>query len=929
MAQIVQKKLLKEFVEYWKDKESEKKYTQKFWLNLLSVLGVQDPVRYIEFENNVLLKNMSFIDGYICSAKVLIEQKPSYKDLNSPIKQSDGSMLTSFEQAKRYISGLPVSMHPKWIVTCNFTEFHVYDMDKPHEDPQIIELNNLVTEYYRLNFLITSENNHLKKLTQVSMQAGEIVGKIYDAFAVQYMDITKEQSQLSLNKLCVRLVFCLYAEDAGVFGKRNMFFDYLNLYKARDMRKALIDLFHILNTPVDERDPYLENELAKFPYVNGGMFDDEDIEIPRINDGIRELLLLKASDSFDWSEISPTIFGAVFESTLNPETRRIGGMHYTSLENIHKVIDPLFLNELKEELENIKRFKQPATIVKKVKGYQEKLSKLTFLDPACGSGNFLTETYISLRQLENEAIKLFVLNENKENGPQIQLGFTEEGVNPIKVSIQQLYGIEINDFAVSVAKTALWIAESQMMKKTEEIVHMDLNYLPLKSYINIVEKNALRIDWNEVIPANQLNYIIGNPPFKGTKYQTVEQKEDVLYVSKELKKLDYVTGWFKKASNYINNTSIQCALVSTNSITQGEQVAILWKILKIHINFAYRTFIWDSQASSKAHVHCVIIGFSNNQNKGNKYIFNNNTVTIAKHINGYLIDAPNILVEKTSEPLVLGVPKMSKGSQPTDGGNLILSEEERKKFVANNPNISKYIRKYMGANDLLNNKVRYCLWLKNCSPSELRKMPDVIKRLELVKKSRLASPKKETRKWADRPYLFTEDRQPNESYIILPVVSSEKRKYMPIAYVSKDVVANTNSQMIPNANMYHLGMLMSSVHMAWMRIVAGRMKSDYAYSATIVYNNFPWPTLSKQQEEIIANTGQSILDARKLFPNSSLAELYDELIMPKELRKAHQENDREVLKAFGFKAKITEVETVRELLDTYQKLVKRKSINNV
>ena len=925
MAEVKQRDAVKEFVEYWKDKGYEKGESQKFWIQLLrDVLEVKHPEQFISFEDKVHLDHTSFIDAYIPTTKVLIEQKSSDKDLYKAIKQSDGSYLNPFQQAKRYITELPVSQHPRWVVTCNFQKFCVYDMERPNGEPQEILLKDLEKEYYRLSFLTNTGSEHLRKEMEISLQAGEIVGKLYDALLKQYIDNTNEETLKSLNKLCVRLVFCLYAEDAGIFGKHDMFLDYLSKFETGRIRKALIELFEVLNTKIEERDPYLEPELAAFPYVNGGLFADEKIEIPTFTEEIKNLLLKRASSDFDWSEISPTIFGAVFESTLNPETRKKGGMHYTSIENIHKVIDPLFMDELKAEFELIKKETNPSSKTKKIKSFQTKLSNLTFLDPACGSGNFLTETYISLRKLENEVLE----NLYSKNGVlQGKLGFEGE-LNPIKVSIGQFYGIEINDFAVTVAKTALWIAESQMMKKTEDIVHMDLDFLPLKTYANIVEANALRINWEEVVPKDKLNYIMGNPPFVGTKYQSAEQKSDLIKLNKDLKQLDYVTGWFKKASDFIQNTLISCAFVSTNSITQGEQVAPLWKNLNANIDFAYRTFVWGSESNQKAQVHCVIIGFSCKKSNKQKFVYSNNLKMPVSMINGYLLEAPNIFIESRKDPICSAAQKMIKGSQPTDGGNFLLNKEEKESLEKKYPDISPYIKRYMGASDLINNIQRYCLWLKDCPVTVIRKCPDVIKRIEAVKDSRLQSPKIATQKAAQMPTLFTEDRQPNSDYIILPVVSSERRRYMPVAYVKKDIIANANAQMIPDGNLYTFGIITSNVHMAWMRAICGRMKSDYAYSASIVYNNFPWCTSTDEQKAKIEKTAQGILDARALYPDCSLADLYDDLTMPVELRKAHQENDRAVMEAYGFKKKdengklrwLNESETVAELMKMYQKL---------
>lgn len=554
MTTAQQKQAAQKFAEYWKDKGYEKGESQPFWLSLLrDVYGVEHPEQFITFEEQVHLDHTSFIDGVIPSTKVLIEQKGLGKDLKKPIKQSDGTLLTPFQQAKRYITELPLSQHPRWVVTCNFEKFFVYDMENPNSEPEEILLKDLPDDLSCLQFLVDKDSEHIKKEMQVSMQAGEIVGVMYDAILKQYKHPENEESLKSLNMLCVRLVFCLYAEDAGIFGHHAMFHDYLKRFEARDLRRALIDLFRVLDQKEEDRDPYLDDALAAFPYVNGGLFADENIEIPMLTDEIKDLLLNKASEEFNWKDISPTIFGAVFESTLNPETRRNGGMHYTSIENIHKVIDPLFLDDLKKEFEEICEIAVEKTRKQKLKEFQKKLATLTFLDPACGSGNFLTETYLSLRRLENQVISVLIAMEKGQVEGQILLG---TAINPIEVSIGQFYGIEINDFAVTVAKTALWIAEAQMMEETESIVHMNLDFLPLKSYANIIEANSLRIDWETVIPKEKLCYIMGNPPFVGYSLQTKEQKEDILaiYVDEKGKpyktagKIDYVSGWYFKAA---------------------------------------------------------------------------------------------------------------------------------------------------------------------------------------------------------------------------------------------------------------------------------------------------------------------------------------------------------------------------------------------
>lgn len=920
MTDKEQKAAAKKFAESWKGKGYEKGQSQLFWIELLTkVYGVEDISAFISFEDQVHLDHTSFIDGYIPSTKVMIEQKSLGKDLNKPIKQSDGSLCTPFQQAKRYVTDLPLSKHPRWIVTCNFAEFYVYDMERPNGEPEKIKLADLPKEYYRLSFLTKTDSEHIKKEMEVSLQAGELVGKLYNAILKQYHDPENPDSLRSLNMLCVRLVFCLYAEDAGIFGRHEMFHDYLSRFDVKDVRKALIELFRMLDTKECDRDSYDDTPVAEFPYVNGGLFADENIEIPQFNEEIVDLLLKNASEDFDWSKISPTIFGAVFESTLNPETRRSGGMHYTSIENIHKVIDPLFLDDLKAELEEIKTYDKAKTIEDKVAKFQNKLSSLKFLDPACGSGNFLTETYISLRRLENEAIKLTI-----DKG---QLMFDTGDV--IRVSIGQFYGIEINDFAVTVAKTALWIAESQMMHETEEMISKSLDFLPLKSYANIVEANALRIDWENVVPKSELNYIMGNPPFVGARLMSDGQKADVFSVFDGVKNngnLDYVSCWYKKAADLMTGTEIRTALVSTNSITQGEQVAILWKNLfqsGVHIDFAYRTFIWDSEASSKAHVHCVIVGFSKAYNKRIKHLFDNGTTKTVTNINGYLVEADNIVIESRTKSLCK-VPQIGIGNKPIDDGNYLFTKEEYESFIKTEPLSKPYFKLWYGSQEFINRKPRYCLWLGDCSPRVLRSMPECLKRVENVRNFRLSSKSEGTRKLADNPTRFHVENMPQSTYIVIPEVSSEKRRYIPMGFMMPEVLCSNLVKIIPNATLYHFGVLTSNVHMAWVRTICGRMKSDYRYSKDIVYNNFPWCNPTPEQKALIEQTAQAILDARALYPDCSLADLYDEVTMPPELRKAHQANDRAVMKAYGFNVKtMTESSCVAELMKMYQKLTSK------
>ncbi len=958
-----------EFAERWKGRGNERGESQPFWIDLLTnVFGIATPSNgFIIFEDHHKVDASNYIDGRIPSTRVLIEQKSKDKDLRAPIRQSDGSLLNPFQQARRYVVGLPVSEHPRWIVTCNFSEFLVYDMEQPNGEPEQILLENLGKEYYRLQFLVDAKNEHLSKEMEVSMKAGDIVGKIYEALLEQYGDNSPEALRW-LNILCVRIVFCLYAEDAGVFG-HDQFHDFLVTYEAKDLRRALRDLFEVLNTPVANRSKYLQEELKAFPYTNGSLFAEE-IEIPQFTEDLKETLLQNASLDFDWSEISPTIFGAVFESTLNPETRRSGGMHYTSIENIHKVIDPLFLNDLRHELDEILEEKIEKQRQRKLDEYQMKLASLTFLDPACGSGNFLTETYLSLRRLENEVIR------ERYHGQTMMGAFK----NPIKVSIQQFYGIEINDFAVTVATTALWISEAQMMAETEKIIHQEIDFLPLKSYHNIREGNALRMDWNFIpykdglpspLPIKSLpssrtvpgykpiekerkeirpnvyeitneeepkeeglvmmyDYIIGNPPFIGARQMDASQKEDVISIFgekwKNVGNLDYVCCWYMKAFQSTRIGHPHIAFVSTNSICQGEQVANLWQPLVekgLRIDFAHRTFRWDSEASMKAHVHCVIVGFSHKNELEKKHLlFDNDKVNKVSHINAYLMDAPDIFVGSRQQS-ISDVPSIGIGNKPIDGGKYLFTKEEMDNFIKIEPKATHYFKPWYGSEEFIHQKPRYCLWLGGCSPSELRQMPHCMKRIEAVREIRLASSSAGTRKLADRPTRFHVENMPDTNFIIVPKVSSEKRRYVPMGFMSPDVLASDLVFVIPDATLYHFGILESNVHMAWMRAVCGRLKSDYRYSKDVVYNNFPWPTPTEEQKAKIEKTAQAILDARALYPDSSLADLYDELTMPVELRKAHQENDRAVMQAYGFPIKtMTESQCVAELFKMYQELTK-------
>lgn len=927
MTELEQKKAAKDFAEYWKNKGYEKGGSQSFWRSLLSnIFGIENPEQIIEFEKPVKDEKTGkthFIDGYISTTKVLIEQKSADIDLKKGYRQSNGEVYTPYEQAKQYANSLPYKEYPRYILTCNFKEILIYDMNNRNGEPESILLKDLPEKLYQLKFMIDTGSELIKKEMEISLKAGEIVGELYNEILKQYDDPESESTLKSLNMLCVRLVFCLYAEDSGLFGEHLKFHNYLKAVADKDIddvREAVIKLFNVLNTPVERRDKYMKKDLASFPYVNGGLFAEEDIEIPQFNERIVNLLLKNASEDFDWKDISPTIFGAVFESTLNPETRRSGGMHYTSIENIHKVIDPLFFNDLKAELQEIKSIQVDRTRNKRLEDYRDKLASLKFLDPACGSGNFLTETYLSLRRLENEALQL-------QQGGQIQI----ETGGIIKVSIGQFYGIEINDFAVTVAKTALWIAESQMMKETEEIVHIALDFLPLKSYTNITEGNALRLNWEEVAPKEKLNYIMGNPPFVGARLMSAEQKTDLNAVFgskwKNAGNLDYVACWYKKCTDLIKGTSIRCALVSTNSVSQGESVANLWKPLfenGVHIDFAHRTFRWDSEASIKAHVHCVIVGFSVATDFKQKIIYSSDRPLVAENINGYLLNADNIFVESRKKP-ICNVPEMVFGSMPNDGGYLSdYSDEQKNEIVKQYPQAEQMFKPLVGATEFINNKRRWCLWLKNIPPKLIQSVPPVLEAVAQVAKMRAESNREATRKLADIPMLFGEIRQPEKgNYLLVPSTSSENRKYVPIGFMDSNIISNNANLIIPNASLYEFGVLTSNVHNHWMRAVCGRLEMRYRYSINIVYNNYPWCNPTVEQKAEIERTAQEILKVRTLYPDSSFADMYGEnMYLYPELRKAHIENDKAVMRAYGFNVKMLPSEQVAELMKMYKELTK-------
>lgn len=940
-------KELKDFIQTWQTQGSEVADKVTYWNTLLEILGVPkqqiETKTYIEYEKPIKLReNEKFhgsIDAYIPSTKVLIEQKSNGVDLfkaESRANGGDTEKITPFEQAKRYDNHLGSKEKANFLVLSNFNQIVIYDVRESVDvKPVIIDLKDLEKDLYLLNFLVKpDETKRLEKEKRISVAAGELVSKIYNEFAnifAKYDGVDDEKIKHSINTLCVRLVFCLYAEDAGLFATKEQFYNYLQPIAPNKIGLALKALFKVLDTKIDDRkkdDPFWEDEhpeLSQFPYVNGGLFADTDIIIPPFSDELKDIVLNQASRGFDWSDISPTIFGAVFESTLNPETRRQGGMHYTSVENIHKVIDPLFLNDLKAELEDIKQYKNKKTIKEKARAFQEKLANLIFFDPACGSGNFLTETFLSLRRLENEAIRL-------ENSGQTALD-VGQAQDWIKISIQQFYGIEINDFAVSVAKTALWIAEDQMMKETQDLLYApDWDFLPLKTYTKIHKSDALTMDWNAVLPNYACHFIVGNPPFVGSKKQTKEQKQDQRNVFKGVKRsdgLDFVACWYAKAINYMQGTHIQSAFVSTNSIVQGTQVPVLWHYLfskNLQINFAYRSFKWDSEAKDKAQVICVIIGFSAFKLKKPKYIFEGRQKYQVKNISPYLTDNSNMYITANKKP-ISNVPEIMVGICLKDDGNYVFTSDEKKAFVDKEPQAKSLFHSYYMGRDFLNNKSRYILWFKGVNPSKLNSMPLVLDRIKKVRefRSKVSSP--DTRHYMDEPmrptrYAYFANEHKNNA-LAIPRISAP-RDYIPMSIVDKNAICGDSIFLAEIHTPYMFGVLESKAHTLWAKLLCNRLGNGIRYSNTIAYNNFPFPDATDEQKAKIEKTAQEILNARKLYPDSSLADLYNPLTMPSELRKAHKANDKAVLQAYNLPADATESEIVAHLFKMYEKLTKTK-----
>lgn len=935
------KKEAKEFVKRWQKRlaaipagsNNEQQDTQKFWVDLLiNVLGIPSNTidSFVDFERKVRGRR---IDVFVSDHNFLCEQKSWGIDLDKP-EPRNGGMETPLQQAMWYARHLPYSERPRWVMTCNFGTFRLYDLDneRPEDTVQEFSLEELQDSLYLLSFLTSNETSRLHKEQQLSIEAGAYVSRLYDALAKQYHHIEEkderaQEEQRSLNVLITRIIFLLYAEDADLLQSHQAFGRYCEGDPAK-LRRKLVDLFEAIDTPLDKRDEYMDEDLAAFPYVNGGLFADSSIIVPQMTPEILEAIT-DASQDFDWREISGVIFGGVFEGTLNPETRHAGGMHYTSVENIERCLRPLFLDELWDELHEAEGERTAAKRKQALARLHDKVASITIGDPACGSGNFLTEAYRQLRTIENRIIE-DELSEETGNAGQTSLVIAQD--SPVRVSLDQLYGIEINDFAVSVAKTALWITEEQMLRKTQEIyVGYDFDFLPLRSLSNLHEGNALKTDWSEVFP-DDLTYLVGNPPFLGARNQSKEQKAELLEVfdgAKNAGSIDYCGAWYMKAARFTQGKRTRCALVSTNSICQGEQVANLWKPLHdlgIHIDFAHNTFRWDNEAADKAHVFCVIVGFSRENCEKRLYVHDTpDTAEVkkaAKSINAYLSDAPDAFIWNRNKP-ICDVPKIGIGNKPIDGGFYLFADEEKTDFLNREPGAKSYFHRWIGSREFLHGESRWCLYLGDATFAELKELPRCRERIEAVREYRLASKSVPTRKLADRPAHFHVENMPKGNSIVVPKVSSERRRYIPMGFVGPETLCSDLVFLIPNASLYHFGILQSQFHNAWMRTVAGRLKSDYRYSGGIVYNNFVWPEPTVSQREEVERCAQAVLDARDAQEGATLADMYDpknETFFP-ELMAAHKALDAAAEAAYGVDFGGDEERIVAHLFNLYAKKV--------
>ncbi len=881
------------FSNEWQDEGSEQAESQSFWNDFFNLFGITRR-RVASFEK--LAKKIDGKDGFIdllWKGVLLIEHKSRGKDLDR-----------AHQQALDYFPGLKERELPRFILVSDFARFRLYDLDDDttHE----FALPDLHQNIHRFAFIAGYQTHKIKEQDPVNIQAAELMGKLHDRLrAIGY-------AGHDLEIYLVRLLFCLFAEDTGIF-QRQQFHDYIEDRTAEDgadLASQLDTLFYVLNTATAERLDNRDESLNAFPFVNGKLFE-ERLRPASFDRAMRESLLQCCA--LDWSRISPAIFGSLFQSIMDKEARRNLGAHYTSETNILKLINPLFMDDLRAEFEKVKNNRN------KLFEFHKKLRTLKFLDPACGCGNFLVVAYRELRLLELEVLRV------SRKGMK-----TFDVHSMIALDVNQFYGIEIEEFPAQIAQVALWLVDHQMNLLVSQEFGLYFARIPLTSSASIVHGNALQMDWREVIAPEILSFIMGNPPFIGSKFLNANQRQDIAKVFAGIKNygiLDFVAAWYVKAEQYMeNNNHIGCAFVSTNSICSGEQVGVLWGWLLskgININFAHRTFSWSNEARGKAAVHCVIVGFNRKNNKEKRlfdyqHIKGNAHEISTKNINPYLVDASNTVILSRSTSLC-DAPAIRIGNKPIDGGNYLFTTEEKYEFVKTEPAAEKWFRRWLGAHEFINGYERWCLWLGDCPPNELRKMPKACERVEAVKNYRLASKSAPTRKLAETPTRFHVESIPTDTYLVVPETSSERRKFIPIGFAPPETMCSNAIKVIPNAKLFHFGIISSSIHMAWIRAVGGRLKSDYRYSANIVYNNFPWPKdPSEKQTADIGNKAQAVLDARAQFPDSTLADLYDPLSMPPALQKAHQALDKAVDRAYRKTSFNNEADRVAFLFDLYQ-----------
>ena len=887
------------FAELYKNAVREEAEAQSFQTDFLNVLGI-DRRRVAIFEKKV--KCMDGGNGYIdlfWPGHILIEMKSRGKD-----------RAKAYEQARRYALSLKPGEMPHAILICDFQTWDFYDLDAGGALTSFT-LEQLPEYIHLFHYLAGYERRQYVEEDPVNIRAAELMGELHDR--LKGIGYTGHALEVYL----VRLLFCLFADDTGIF-ERDHFLNYLRDCTAedgRDLAPLLAELFQVLNTPEERRFCTRNGILLALPYVNGGLFA-EFLPMPAFDAEMRQILL--DCCTLDWSKISPAIFGSMFQSVMKPEERRSLGAHYTSERNILKLINPLFMDALREEFARICADRSTRR-QKNLEDFHHKLAGLNFLDPACGCGNFLVIAYRELRQLELEVIRQL------ESSGQMFLDISEL----CKVSVDQFYGIEIEEFPAQIAQVAMWLMDHQMNIEVGSHFGRYFARIPLRASATIVCANALRIDWESIVPKEKLSYIMGNPPFSGARHMGAEQKADLLRVFESVKNagdLDFVAAWFKKSSDYMAGSKVKSALVSTNSIAQGQSVSILWKHLlvecKIHIDFAYRTFKWNNESRNQAAVHCVIIGFSvGGDSTPCLLIDEKGQHHQAAHINGYLTAAQDIFIENRTKPLC-EVPEIGMGNQPIDDGLYLFTNQEKQEFLKKEPAAEPYFKQWFGAQEFINGEVKFCLWLGTCSPAELKNLPECMKRVEAVRLYRMNSKRASTQKLALKPRRFQTENIPESTYVAIPEVSSERRMFIPIGFMTPDVMCSNKLRLMPNASLYHFGILTSTMHNAWMRAVSCRMKSDYSYSIKIIYNNFPWPEATEAQQEKIAALAQGVLDARALYPECSLADLYDRLTMPPELVTAHRKLDAAVEKAYG-RSFADDAERVAFLFEKYRELTEK------